>query len=197
MGIFFRNREGQTPIDESMKFELIPSHISDMTELFELEKMNIAIGIEWSKTNNLNHLDYLTWTKLHKRMFDSVWKFSGKTRKTELNNPDFLMPFDIMPALKDLQNNLTYWLEANTYSERELMSKVHERLLTIHPFKDGNGRWSRLLVNMICEKENIEVPSWGIEIVDDETRREVYIDAVKKARSEESYDFLISFMYSN
>lgn len=30
-----------------------------------------------------------------------------------------------------------------------LAAEMHERLVTIHPFKDGNGRTSRLVMNLI------------------------------------------------
>jgi len=31
----------------------------------------------------------------------------------------------------------------------ELAAEMHERLVAIHPFVDGNGRTSRLLMNLI------------------------------------------------
>jgi len=197
MGIFFENRDGHTPIDESIRFDLIPDHLSDMTDLYELEKVNIAFGIEWSKSSGKNHFDYLNWIELHKHMLRDVWKFAGVVRTTELNNPDFLKSFKVRPALKELQDNFIFWIQNKTFNERELIARVHERLLTIHPFKDGNGRWSRLLINMICEKEKLEIPSWGIDITSDEERRNQYIDAVKKARTNEDYIDLIFFMYES
>lgn len=76
-----------------------------------------------------------------------------------------------------------------------MMAIFHERLLTIHPFKDGNGRWSRVLTEFICRKEKIEIPNWGIKIVNDEKRRTTYIAAVKKARHDLAYDDLIKIMW--
>jgi fido (protein-threonine AMPylation protein) len=195
MGIFFKNRDDQTPIDQSIRFDLIPSHINNMTELYELEKVNIAFGIEWSKTNNKDHLDYFTWIELHKHMLCDVWSFAGVIRKTELNNTVFLKSYEIRLALKELQDNYIFWRTNKTFSERELIAIVHERLLTIHPFKDGNGRWSRLVINMICEKEKLEIPNWGKAVIDDQVKRNQYIEAIKKARSDENYTDLISFMY--
>jgi fido (protein-threonine AMPylation protein) len=195
MVIFFKNRDDHTPIDESIKFDLIPGHINNMTELYELEKVNIAFGIEWSKSTNKDHLDYLTWIELHKHMLCDVWKFSGKIRLVELENSDFIQSYKIRPALRELEENFIFWSKNKTFNQRELIARMHERLLTIHPFRDGNGRWSRVLINMICEKEMYELPSWGIETLDDEKRRSQYIDAVKKARNDDNYHDLISFMY--
>jgi Fic-DOC domain mobile mystery protein B len=195
MSIFFQNREGQTPVEESMRRNLIPSHINDMTELYELEIENIALGIEWAKKTKKDHRDYLVWLELHRHMLKDVWKWAGKVRTRELANPDFLMPYDVMPQLKKLQDDFCFWLDNKTFKERELISRMHERFLTIHPFSDGNGRWSRLLINMICEKEGMEAPSWGAEIKNDEERRKRYIEAVIKARKEDDFSDLISIMY--
>lgn len=196
MSIFFQNREGQTPLEESMKRDLIPSHVHDMTELYELEIENIALGIEWTKKTKKDHRDYLVWLEVHRRMLNEVWRWAGKVRTRELANVDFLMPYDVMPELKKLQDDFCFWVDNKTFEDKELIARLHERFLTIHPFNDGNGRWSRLLINMICNREDIETPSWGAEIINDEERRKKYIKAVKKARKEDDYLDLISVMYS-
>src|SRR5690606_5856610 len=112
-----------------------------------------------------------------------------------LANPDFHPPYDVRPALLQLEKDLKYWLQNNTWPHREMMANLHEKLLTIHPFKDGNGRWSRILVEFICQREDQEIPSWSSSVTDDENRRRIYIEAVKKARHEYNYDDLIKFMF--
>lgn len=195
MNVFFNNREGQTPLEEEMRFDLKLRHIQDMTELYEQEAENIALGVAWTLSTNKDHLDYLVWLELHKQMLSDVWKFAGSVRKKELANPDFHMPFDVLPSLRLLEEDLKFWLKNNSYEPKMMMAIFHERLLTIHPFKDGNGRWSRVLTEFICRKENIETPNWGIKISNDEKRRSTYIAAVKKARHDLVYDDLIKIMW--
>lgn len=195
MSIFFKNRDGQTPLEDSVRKGLIPTHVNDMTELYEYEIENIALGIEWIKKTKKNHRDYLTWLEVHKHMLSKVWVWAGKFRTRELANIDFLMPYNVGPELILLQDNFIYWVENRSFEEKQLIASFHERLLTIHPFNDGNGRWSRLLTNMISEREGFRVPSWGVSIIDDEERRSRYILAVKKARHEGTYLDLIDFMY--
>jgi fido (protein-threonine AMPylation protein) len=196
MSVFFKNREGQTPLEEEMRFDLKLKHVQDMTELYELESENIAIGIAWSRSTNLNHLEYPTWLERHKKMLGDIWKFAGTIRKIELNNPDFHMPYNIRPALLELEKDLKYWIEHNTYEPKLMMAYFHERLLTIHPFKDGNGRWSRVLTEFICLKENFDVPNWGAGIKEDELRRKAYIDAIKSARHQYKHQELADVMFS-
>ena len=195
MSVFFNNREGQTPLEEEMRFDLKLSHIQDMTELYEHEVENIAFGIAWSLSTNKNHLDYLVWLELHKHLLGDVWKFAGSVRKKELANPEFLMPFNILPALRELENDLKFWIANKTYDSQMMMAIFHERLLTIHPFKDGNGRWSRVLTEFICRKEKIEVPNWGKIIKDDSKRRSLYTSAIKEARHGATFDPLINIMW--
>lgn len=195
MSLFFRNREGHTPLDENIIHELKPKHVQDMTELYELESENIAMGIAWSTSTHKDHTSQEVWLELHKQMLGDVWKFAGLIRKAELQNPDFLKPYDIRVALRELETDLKTWLEFKSYPPREMMAIFHERLLTIHPFRDGNGRWSRVLVQFICARENFSSPTWGKQIDDDEKRRQLYITAVKAARLGD-YSALIHFMFS-
>lgn len=195
MSVFFKNREGQTPLEESMRLDLKIKLIQNMTELYALESENNAEGIAWTQSTKKDHLDYMVWLELHKKMLGNIWKFAGLIRKTELANPDFLMPYDVRSALLQLEKDLKYWLDNKTYPAKEMMAIFHERLLTIHPFKDGNGRWSRVLTEFICARQEIEVPNWGRTMEDDEHRRNTYIEAIKKARHDFQHDDLIKIMW--
>ena len=39
----------------------------------------------------------------------------------------------------------------------ELAAEMHERLVTIHPFIDGNGRTSRLVMNLILMQHGFPI----------------------------------------
>ena len=50
----------------------------------------------------------------------------------------------------DLMQNFVEWLkQSSDLHPVELAAEAHYRLVTIHPFVDGNGRTARLLMNMI------------------------------------------------
>jgi len=56
-------------------------------------------------------------------------------------------PSEIIPLMSDLGQ----WLATSTHDFDSAFS-AHERLITIHPFSDGNGRTARLLMNLILFK---------------------------------------------
>jgi fido (protein-threonine AMPylation protein) len=58
------------------------------------------------------------------------------------------MPPNLLVA-KEMEDFFV-WYETNksTYI-RSLAAEMHERLVTIHPFIDGNGRTSRLVMNLV------------------------------------------------
>ena len=64
--------------------------------------------------------------ELHHRMFDSVWKWAGSHRKTELNIG--CDPKEIVQRIPQLLANTRYWLENKTFS-------AHLHRMT--PFAEG------------------------------------------------------------
>ncbi len=197
MSLFFKTRDGQTPIDLSIIKDLKYKHVNDMSELYELESENIAEAIVWCQSTEKDHLDYTVWIELHKHMLKDVWKFAGSLRTIELANTDFHAPFNVRPALRELEQDLKTWIEFKTYPPKEMMAMFHEKLLTIHPFRDGNGRWSRVLTEFVCSRLEIEVPTWGSRsIPEDKARRDQYIEAIKIARNELNYEKLMKVMWA-
>ena len=196
MSFFFNNRAGQTPVEADMIQYLIPEHINDRAELYEFELENMAEGIVSLNASKKDHLDYLLWMEAHEMLLGNVWTFAGSARDNELQNHEYNAPFDIRPNLRQLEGDLKFWLENNTFSNKEISARFHLELLTIHPFKDGNGRWARILTSHICIKEKMEIPTWGELYTDDEIRRTNYINAIKIARSEDNLKFLMNFMFS-
>jgi Fic-DOC domain mobile mystery protein B len=195
---YFKDRDGQTPLPDELKKGLIPLQIQTVGELDEYEESNIAEGLVW--LFGRDHQDFLLyqfWLKLHRRLFSKVWKWAGKIREHELQNPFFKKPQDIWPSIKSLEEDMKYWIQQNTYTEKETASRIHERLLTIHPFVNGNGRFSRILVEYISQKQNWPTPTWGHSLESDPAaRRREYIDSIDQARQSKSYHRSIKFMYS-
>jgi fido (protein-threonine AMPylation protein) len=77
---------------------------------------------------------------------------------------------------------VSYWLELDTYGVREIAARVHHRLVSVHPFANGNGRHARLAADILLVTQGERRFSWSGRLLDTagEARRR-YIDALRRA----------------
>jgi Fic-DOC domain mobile mystery protein B len=193
----FKHRDGQTPLPPDLRNGLKKKHIQTIGELDEFEEQNIASGIAWLNKCRADCTVYTFWLKAHKKLFGDVWDWAGSIRKHELRNPNFLEAHKIWPAFKLLEGDLNYWIHNKTFSLREISARFHERIETIHPFPNGNGRWGRILTEYFCKQFGSEIPTWGKVLGSQpRQRRKTYVDALEQARHLGDYAILIQFMFS-
>jgi Fic-DOC domain mobile mystery protein B len=170
---------------------LIPDYITTQRELNELERQNVAEATTWAlgRTNS-NTLELAFVCDLHRRMFNRVWKWAGKTRRSNKNIGVFWE--QIPTQLATLFQDLNYWIDHQTYSWDEIGARFHHRLVSIHAFPNGNGRHARLMTDIMMES-NGQVPfTWGLETA---ATRDEYIMALKKADAGD-YPCLMKFLRS-
>ena len=82
-----------------------------------------------------------------------------------------------------LFGDVRYWIENNTYSLDEISVRFHHRLVLIHPFPNGNGRWSRLAGDLLVVQLGGERFTWGSgDIASTPDLRKRYVEALTWAR---------------
>ncbi|MCI1687215.1 Fic family protein [Schleiferilactobacillus harbinensis] len=88
----------------------------------------------------------------------------------------YTAPFEIRPQL----DALLQWADSaqQTASPIIFAADLHQRFVAIHPFIDGNGRTSRLLMNLVLVNAGYPV----INILPDTASRNAYIAALETAR---------------
>ena len=184
MGLKLNYIEGQTPINEDEKKDLLIKSITTQSELDEFEQLNIEKAIEWVISKKFNPDDILTEQfikKLHKKMYSDVWKWAGKFRMSEKNIGVNWVKVGI--ELKYLLDDTKYWIVNKTYPADEVAILFKHRLVSIHCFPNGNGRHSRLMADIIIESIfNKEIFTWHNSnmIKPNETRKK-YIAAIREA----------------
>lgn len=164
MGLNLTYIEGQTPIDEDEKEGLIIKIITTRQELDEHEQRNIEKAVEWTmKKRKLKYSEILTEKfikQLHKRMYSDVWKWAGSFRKTNKNIG--VEWHQISIDLKNLIDDCSFWIQSNSLSEDEIAIRFKHRLVSIHPFPNGNGRHSRLMADVLIHNAfGKEIFTWG------------------------------------
>ena len=173
---------GETPID--------PSHLKDKSvktrgQLNIAEAKNILkpivkyLGSKPSK--KLAPIDLNWFKQLHEEMFCDVWEYAGKFRQEDLNIG--IKWQNIQTELYKLEGDIAFWLENETYEMLELAVRIHYHAVHIHPFPNGNGRWSRLLGNIFLKQNDHPLVKWSEETigVEKSIARDAYLSAVKKA----------------
>jgi len=176
------NLDGSTPLDPDELAGLKFKHITTRGQLDELEQANIVQGMLWIKKHSQDDILTIGFAfDLHKALFNDVWTWAGLFRLTEKNIG--IDPLYISVSLRNLLDDLSAWIESDTYSPAESVLRFHHRLVKIHPFPNGNGRFSRIYADMIAEKYfSIKPINWGGKDLDKVTQiRKDYINALRAA----------------
>jgi Fic-DOC domain mobile mystery protein B len=91
-------------------------------------------------------------------------------------------PYDIEPALRQAIDDARYWVENKSHPPDEMAARFHHRLVSVHPFPNGNGRWSRLAADALITQLGGKRLTWG-SLQAKGTARDSYIKALKAADS--------------
>lgn len=195
MGVEPKKPEGTTPIDLDEVADLIPS-LSNQEELNEFEILNISEAVAWAERSKMVVQKILlpeTQRRLHREMFGKTWKWAGQFRRTQKSIG--VEAYRIGIELKHLSDDAEFWIKANTYPPEEIAARFHHRLVWIHPFPNGNGRFARLATDLLCRKMNWPISNWGrSNLVVASSIRERYIQALRSADVHE-FQPLVRFMF--
>ena len=119
-----------------------------------LEATNHARAIDWvkeqvkGKPRKISEKDILSIHGIILRSIDD--SNAGYYRGVAVRISGSAVVFPNPLKVPDLMGDFARWLrKSSDLHPVELASEAHYRLVTIHPFTDGNGRTARLLMNMI------------------------------------------------
>lgn len=183
-----------TPLSPEEREGLRLSYITLRSELNEAEQSNILEAEGWAFARKRDVLDERTLNNLHKRMFGNVWKWAGQFRTSEKNIG--VHPSRIGADLRQLLGDCRYQLEHGSYPPDEIAARFHHRLVSIHPYPNGNGRHSRLAADLLLAALDRPRFSWGsANLVDANETRMRYVAALRAA-DENDYAPLVAFVGS-
>ena len=174
-----------TPLTPEERMDLIPTHVTLRGELNELEQKNIAEANSWAFERKRNVLDEAFLRSLHRRMFNQIWRWAGNYRTTERNIG--VAAHLIQPELIQAIDDACYWIEHKSFEPDELAVRFHYRAVLVHPFPNGNGRWSRLAADLLVTWQGGTHFSWGGSNLQPRGKaRRAYLDALYAA---DEHDF--------
>lgn len=133
--------------------------ITDSAELARIEeKISKQKAVEMFESGYLESLEAGTYESLamiHKYLFDEIYDFAGEIRKVNISKVNFrfapLMYLDA--ALQSIDKMLQ-----STFDE--IVEKYVE-MNVAHPFREGNGRSTRIWLDLMLKKEIGYIVDWS------------------------------------
>lgn len=180
---------GETPIDVS---RLKIKSVTNRRELNIAEAKNVSVAVLkhlGGRPNRRTAPFTMDWClAVHREMFCDVWEWAGEIRDKPLSLG--IPAHRIRTSLYDLLKDLESW-DSFGFDPLEQSVWLQHRAVQIHPFFNGNGRWSRLLANILLKREGHAVIEWPETTLGEvSTIRDEYIAAIQAADAG-SYDPLI------
>lgn len=194
--LFDDHDDSSTPLTADEKKGLIPTYIRTRGELNKAEQRGIIEASQWAflRDREVLNVDFLR--DLHRRMFKDVWSWAGKFRTTPRNIG--IEACDIGPAIRMLIDDTKTQIEYRSYHQDEIAARFHFRLVSIHPFPNGNGRHGRLATDILARHCGIDGFTWGeANLTNSSSVRARYIAALRRAESNHDFSSLMDFMRSS
>jgi len=182
-----------TYVDDISGLKLDMSKQYTMNEIYLYEAKNITKAtlkyLSATPDKKLAPFSYEWFMTLHADMFGDVWDWAGKFRHVELSIG--IKAYLVSTEIKKLVDDLEFWHENKSFEVVEIASRLHHRAVHIHPFLNGNGRWSRMLANIYLKQNGLQPTKWNENLLSKENlHRDDYINALKRA-DEGDYSVLI------
>lgn len=125
----------------------------DEVELNLLEQLSIVVLEEIELDQVITVNDLSEW---HRRWLGNVYSWAGEYRTVNMGIAEFqFAAAHLVPQLMNTFNNkyLAVYTPCNKMNEDDLveaLANVHIEYILVHPFREGNGRLSRLLANIMA-----------------------------------------------
>ncbi len=155
---------------------MILKNILNITDQIELSKTEEKISKQKAKqlfdTNDIDKVKVGTFNGLkyiHKYLFEDIYPFAGKIREVNISKNDFrFAPIMYLEAsLKHIDN-----MKQSNFDE--IIEKYVEMNIA-HPFREGNGRTTRIWLDLVLKKEIKRVIDWNKVDKDD------YLSSMKRS----------------
>ena len=135
-------------------------NITDSVELAkEEERISKRKAVELFESGILDGLEpgtFQSLVEIHKYLFGSIYDFAGKIRTVNIAKGHFRFApvMYLEAALQNIEK-----MPQSTYDE--IIEKYVEMNIA-HPFREGNGRSTRIWLDLILKKELGQVVDWSL-----------------------------------
>ena len=163
----------------------LTEHLEATNHAEALDYVKSLIG---KKRQNITENDILDIHRLilNKIEADNAGRY--RTQHARLTESDVILPNPV--KVPEFMEEFVKWLEGeNSDHIVKIVADAHYKLVSIHPFSDGNGRTSRLLMNLILMQEG-----YPPAIIRKEDRL-AYINSLEQAQKGGDLDDFYNLIY--
>lgn len=125
----------------------------------EEEKISKKQALELFETGYLDTLTAGTFESLsliHKYLFDEIYEFAGKMREVNIAKGNFrFAPLMYLQAALDN-------IDKMPQKDFDAIIEKYVEMNIAHPFREGNGRATRIWLDLILKKELGKVVDWSL-----------------------------------
>lgn len=124
----------------------------------EEEKITKLKALELFDTNKIDEFEVETFkglSDIHKYLFGEIYSFAGNVRKENIAKGNFR--FASSMYLEDVLNKIDNMPQKNF----DDIIKKYVEMNIAHPFREGNGRSTRIWLDLILKKELNKVIDWS------------------------------------
>lgn len=151
----------------------------NLTETDLLEDLYLHVFNDFPQTLNI-----ATLYQWHRIWLGNVYSWAGQIRTVDMSKPDihFASPLQIAKLAERFDATyLNRFDELPNMDDEALvrfLAEVHVEFILTHPFREGNGRLSRLLLDVMAVKAGAE----PLDYILWDTHKEYYFKAVQAGR---------------
>lgn len=129
-------------------------------------------------------LTFETLCQWHRAWLGNVYSWAGQSRTVDMSKPNirFASPVQIPKLAEEFEAKyLSRFADLPGMSDGELvafLAEVHVEFILIHPFREGNGRISRLLLDVMATKAGAEPLDYSLW----DEHKDFYFKAIQAGR---------------
>ena len=148
-------------------------NITDQVELAKAEeKISKQKAKQLYDSNDINNIEvgtFLGLSEIHRYLFEDIYDFAGKIREVNISKGNFRFA----PVMY-LEQSLEHIDKMPQSNFEEIIEKYVE-INIAHPFREGNGRATRIWLDLILKKELKLVIDWN------KIDKEEYLSAMERS----------------
>lgn len=122
----------------------------------ELSKRKAKQLFDSGNINNIEVGTYQGLADIHTYLFEDIYYFAGKLRKVNIAKGNFRFA-----SVMYLESSLKH-IDAMPRSTFDEIIEKYVEMNVAHPFREGNGRATRIWLDLILKKEIKQVIDWNL-----------------------------------